>query len=218
MFLEHLPEWKVCQQFGQLEMCQEKHHSLSGSIICNTSDRLLPREMAKKKKKASRTQETGKSAGFPFQPLTVSTEQLCHHSSSALWTVLCDCQWFGHLYWGKQKAWDSAALCQTAGNWWLSSLSSSPLRTLSGAEAAVFQERGKFLLSPYPEDDCMWRKAAKNKGRKLKDSAKWDLWPFPCFSLFRVQSFLCLFSPTSCYCVQNQAEHFDPVLQKWELL
>lgn len=51
MFLEHLPEWKVCQQFGQLEMCQEKHHSLSGSIICNTSDRFLPREMGKKKSK-----------------------------------------------------------------------------------------------------------------------------------------------------------------------
>lgn len=30
-------------------MCQEKHHSLSGSIVCNTSDRFLPREMAKKK-------------------------------------------------------------------------------------------------------------------------------------------------------------------------
>lgn len=66
-------------------MCQEKHHSLSGSIVCNTSDRFLPREMAKKKqrKKASRTQETRKSAGFSFQPLTVSTEQ---------WTVVSPLQ------------------------------------------------------------------------------------------------------------------------------
>lgn len=145
MFLQHLPKWKVCQPFEQLEMCWEKHHSLSGSIVCDTSDRFLPREMAKKKIKIKTpgVQEREKSAGFSFQHLTVVSEQSCDHFSSALWTVLCDCQWFGH--WGKQRAsrkpgtqaWDSAALWQSTESWWLPSLSSWSLRTVTSRMSHV---------------------------------------------------------------------------------
>lgn len=62
----HLPKWNVCQQFEQLEMCQKKHHSLNGSIVCNTSDRLLPREMAKKKKKKKLLEHKGEKKLLDF--------------------------------------------------------------------------------------------------------------------------------------------------------
>lgn len=88
-------------------------------------------------------QEREKSAGFSFQHLTVVSEQSCDHFSSALWTVLCDCQWFGH--WGKQRAsrkpgtqaWDSAALWQSTESWWLPSLSSWSLRTVTSRMSHV---------------------------------------------------------------------------------
>lgn len=147
----------------------------------------------RKQKKASRTQYRGKSAKFSFQPLTVSTEQSCHHSRSALWMVLCDCQWFGHLHWGKQEAWTQLLCARTleAGGW---SVSHQDPWGPSGAEAATFRSMGcsSCHLTLRMATACEERQLKQRK--KLKGSAEWDLWPLLCFSLsLKYNSFIVSF-------------------------
>lgn len=131
----HLSSWR----------CVERSitPSVAALFVIQVTDFCQERWQKKIKIKTPGVQEREKSAGFSFQHLTVVSEQSCDHFSSALWTVLCDCQWFGH--WGKQRAsrkpgtqaWDSAALCQSTESWWLPSLSSWSLRTVTSRMSHV---------------------------------------------------------------------------------
>lgn len=159
--------------------------------------------MGKKKKKASGTQETGKFGGFSFQPLTVSTQQLCDHSSSALWTVSVIASDLGTCT-GESRKPGTQLLCARplkAGD--------CPVSLIITLEDCQEQKQPRFRSMGSSCCHLTLRMTTACGERQLKQRKKTEglckvrfVTSSMFLSLSRVQSFHCLLSPAVLLCAE----------------